>query len=351
MKILIVANGIVRAGVSRVLSLVSQEWEKSHDVSVITFRRSDPEYELGGHFLKKGIFFRGSVISQILHLYVILKKNKFDRIYGFSEDANYPLAVASRLAGVSDKVVLSVHNPVQKFSKKVKNRIKNHYGRVDRVIAVSEGVRQGLINLGLPQEKVIFVPNPVDMKMISKLMNQPTSVHLPESKINIISVGRLHPHKGFDMLIGAFSKLNSKDIHLSIIGEGQQRVELEQKIEELGVSEQVDLLGQQMNPFAILKQANIYVLSSRLEGWPLVLMEAMAVGLPVVSFKCPNGPDEIIEHKKDGLLVEAKDIDELSNSIQYLIDSPEFREKLGLNASQSIASYKVERIAQQWLNV
>ncbi|KKY60469.1 hypothetical protein Tanf_12575, partial [Tannerella forsythia] len=75
---------------------------------------------------------------------------------------------------------------------------------------------------------------------------------------NSLAVSYTH----LDMLIGAFSKLNSKDIHLSIIGEGQQRVELEQKIEELGVSEQVDLLGQQMNPFAILKQANIYVLSS-----------------------------------------------------------------------------------------
>lgn len=351
MRVLIVANGIVRAGVSRVLSLVSQEWEKDHDVKIVTFRKTEPEYEVGGSFLRKGIPLKGLITSQVFHLYFILKNNSFDRIYGFSEDANYPLAIAARLAGVSNKVILSVHNPVQKFSKKVESRIKKHYGKVNKVIAVSEGVRKGLIQLGLSQEKIIFIPNPIDFNMVYKQMNLDATAFLPDSKFNIISVGRLHWHKGFDMLIEAFSKLNTLDLHLTIIGEGEQRNELEKQINDLEQSNKVTLLGEHKNPFAILKQADLYVLSSRLEGWPLVLMEAMAVGLPVVAFKCPNGPDEIIDNQKNGLLVEPNNIKGLSEGIQYLIENPEIRYQFGRNSSNSLTRFSVGRIAKKWLEV
>lgn len=351
MRILIVANGIVRAGVSRVLSLVSKEWEKSHDVKIVTFKYSEPEYEVGGSFLKKGVLFRGCLMSRIINLYWILKTHRFDRIYGFSEDANYPLMVAAKWAGVADKVVLTVHNPVQKFSPKVEQRVKKHYPNAGKVIAVSEGVRQGLIGLGVDENSVKFIPNPIDIKMVAQQLNEIPSYVLPKMKINIVSVGRLHPHKGFDMLVEAFSKLGSENVHLSIIGEGEQRGFLEKMIKRLDLVDKVGLLGQHKNPFAILKQADIFVLSSRLEGWPLVLMEAMSVGLAVVAFKCPNGPDEIIDHMKTGLLVEANDIEALSKAISVLIENPEMRGILGQNALVNIAKYNVDRIANKWLTV
>lgn len=350
MRILIVANGIVRAGVSRVLSLVTKEWQKKHDVQIVTFKHSEPEYEVGGRFIKKGIFFRGCTLSQILHLYWILKTHKFDRIYGFSEDANYPLIVAAKWAGVADKVVLTVHNPMQKFSPKVVRRIKKHYLSAGKIIAVSSGVKRGLITLGVPDQKIEFVPNPIDLKMVD-LQAEEVSVRLPANKINIVSVGRLHPHKGFDMLIQAFSNLNDSNIHLSIVGEGEERRVLEDLIENHDLVDKVTLIGQHPNPFSILQQSDIFVLSSRLEGWPLVLMEAMAVGLPVVAFKCPNGPDEIIEHGTNGLLVEANDIEGLSNAMALLVNREDLREVLGSNARNSITKYSVDRIAKQWLNV
>lgn len=350
MHILIVANGIVRAGVSRVLSLVSKEWQKAHDVKIVTFKYSEPEYEVGGQFLKKGVFFRGCMLSQILHLYWILKTHQFDRIYGFSEDANYPLIVAAKWAGVADKVVLTVHNPVQKFSTKVARRVKKHYLSAGKIIAVSNGVKQGLVELGVPAQKIEFVPNPIDLDMVD-LQAAELSVRLQPNKINLVSVGRLHPHKGFDMLIQAFSNLNNPDIHLSIVGEGMERGRLEDLIEKLNLMDKVTLLGQHNNPFSILQQSDVFVLSSRLEGWPLVLMEAMAVGLPSIAFKCPNGPDEIIEHGANGLLVEANNIEGLSNAMTLLVNRADLRASLGSKARSSIAIYNVDRIARQWLNV
>lgn len=351
MRILIVANGIVRAGVSRVLSLISKEWEKEHDIQIVTFKYSEPEYEVGGHFLKKGVFFRGCILSQILHLYWILKTHQFDRIYGFSEDANYPLMVAAKWAGLADKVVLTVHNPVQKFSSKVERRVKKQYSNAGKVIAVSEGVKQGLIGLGVNEKKVKFIPNPIDTEMVTEQINEQSTHCLPSPEINIISVGRLHHHKGFDMLIKSFSRLNKPDVHLTIVGEGPERGGLESLIAKLNLKDKVTLAGQHNNPFAILKQADIFVLSSRLEGWPLVLMEAMSVGLAVVAFNCPNGPDEIIEPNKNGLLVDANDVEGLSCALRDLIENSVQRELLGKSAALSITKFNVERIANLWLNV
>lgn len=351
MKVLIVANGVVRAGVSRVLSLLSQEWEKEHDVYLSIFRNADPSYPVGGDFLLKGISFRGVIWSQVFHLYKLLKKYPFDRIYGFSEDANYPLSIAARLAGVSDKVVLTVHNPIQKMSAKVQKRITQHYGKVGRVLAVSEGVREGLISLGLQQEKVTFVPNPIDLSMVDDAKKLPPSIELPKDKINVMTVGRLHSHKGFDLLIEAFKRIDNKGYHLWIVGSGDEKEVLEHQIQALSLQTNVTLLGEQENPFNLLAQADFYVMSSRLEGWPLVLMEAMSVGLPVISFDCPNGPDEIIENNKSGILVSCGDVAALSEKMDLLAKNSALRDSLGWGALSRIEDFDVKKVAKQWLEV
>lgn len=353
MKILIVANGIVRAGVSRVLSLVSQEWAKEHEVSISLFKKSELVYPLGGEVIQHGIPFRGSIASQVYHLYRLLKQNKYDKIYGFSEDANYPLTVAAKLAGVADKTILTVHNPVQKFSTKVQRRVKKHYSSVGEVIAVSNGVREGLINLGVSQEKVIFRPNPIDLKMVDEKLKDLSQVklNLKKDNINFVGVGRLHKHKGFDMLINAFSEvLNTiPNTHLTIVGEGEERVNLESQIKHLKLQNKVTLTGAIENPFAIIKASDIYVMSSRLEGWPLVLMEAMAVGKPVISFSCPNGPDEIIQNEKQGVLVENENVDELAKKMIELASAPDKWDSMSKESRKRMESFDVSVIAKKWL--
>jgi glycosyltransferase involved in cell wall biosynthesis len=353
MKILVVANGVVRAGVSRVLSLLSQEWAKEHEVYISLFRKDEPSYPVGGTIIQQGIPFRGSILSQVIFLYKLLRKHNFDKIYGFSEDANYPLAIASKLAGVNHKTILTVHNPVQKLSTKVAKRVKRYYPYTYKVLGVSQGVVDGLIGLGLDSKKVTFRPNPIDLEMVKERSSEKPQFQLPKAGgvINFISVGRLHKHKGFDLLISSFSKVVASlpDAKLWILGEGEEHHNLQRLIDDLGLEKKVTLLGAFENPFSVTQQADIYVMSSRLEGWPLVLMEAMAVGLPVISFTCPNGPDEIIQSPQQGILVACEDTEALSREMLRLAKDRELRERLSVNARLRMQEFNVSVIAKEWL--
>lgn len=353
MKILIVANGFVRAGVSRVLSLTSQSWQAEHQVEISFFKKSKAVFPVGGKIIQEDIPFKKSVWSQVYHLFKLIKKGNYDRIYGFSEDANYPLAIAAKLAGVSDKTVLTVHNPVEKFSPKVVRRVQKYYSSVFKVIAVSNGVREGLIRLGVDPKKVIFRPNPIDLNMIQTKSIEPVddSISSFGKGVNFISAGRLHPHKGFDILIKAFQQvlIEVPDATLSIIGDGPQKTDLNLLIEDLGLSKSVFLTGALENPFPLIKAADIYVMSSRLEGWPLVLMEAMGIGKPVISFACPNGPDEIISNSNQGWLVEAENQNALSQKMVELAKQPGVWQDMSLEAQTRMHDFELKVAGPKWI--
>lgn len=354
MKILLVANGVVRAGVSRVLSLLSQNWGKEHDLSLAMFKAYDDQgFPVHANVVMQDIPFRGLLSSQVWHLYWLLKHNHFDRIYGFSEDANYPLILAAKLAGISHKVILTVHNPMQKLSVKVKKRIASNYKYADKVIAVSSGVRYGLVSLGLPDEKVVFCPNPINLEFIDKAMMQSPAFLLDSTCLNVVAMGRLHHHKGFDLLIEAFASVEHSfpNARLHILGDGPDKDSLQKIIDSHNLGQLIKLHGALENPFAILAQADLFVLSSRLEGWPLALMEAMATRLPVIAFECPNGPDEIIEDGLSGLLVKCSDVNALTRSICALLSDQVLRSQFGVAARSRIEAFEMSKVADRWLSV
>ena len=157
------------------------------------------------------------------------------------------------------------------------------------------------------------------------------------------------PQKGFDRLIPAWSIVSKKhpDWTLSIYGDGMRR-QLEQQIEELGIAP--NCLLEHSVPDIVEKycESSIFVLSSRYEGFGMVIIEAMACGVPPVSFTCPCGPRDIINDGKDGLLVENGDIKGLAEKICYLIEHEDVRKEMGRSARTSVERFKIEHIAQQW---
>ena len=354
MKILVVAGGIVQGGVSRVVSLLTQEWQKEHEVSISLFRDdSNLAYPVGGKIIQKNIPLKGCQISRVYFLYRLLKQHEFDKVIAFSEDANYPLIIAARLAKVSHKVTLSIHNSVDTFSAKSLKRMIRCYAWANTIFAVSGAVKKGLIQQGLPLNKVKTVLNPLDIKMIDQLILEPSTLQLKASRFHLVALGRLHPHKGFDLLIDAFSLLfkHHKNVHLSIIGEGGERKKLLEQIHQYGFSEHVTLLGPLSNPFPVLAQADMFILPSRLEGWGLALTEAMYLGLPAIAFDCAqNGPQEIICHNQNGLLAKSFETTDLAKQIERLMEDDVLRKRLGTAGKETVTSFSVKDVAKTWLN-
>lgn len=193
--------------------------------------------------------------------------------------------------------------------------------------------------------RIDVIPNPV----MSICNNEQSKVaNLPAN--TVVSVGRLSQEKGFDVLIEAFSKSTNKypDWNLVIFGEGPERKNLEALVSRLGVEGKVSLPGRIENPEKVVGTAEIFAMSSRYEGFPNALLEAMTCGLPVVATDCQSGPREILNGGEDGLLVPVEDSGAMADSLISLMGDPDARKRLGENARASVQRFSLPNIMNQW---
>ena len=184
------------------------------------------------------------------------------------------------------------------------------------------------------------------------VMKNPLILHHKYENIErekmILAVGRLHHVKGFDMLIEAFSKLNAPNWKLTILGEGSERKNLEELIKKYNMTKSIDLIGFKDDVELFYRKASIYALSSRSEGFPGGLCEAMGYGCASISFNCRTGPKEIITDGIDGLLVEANNVFKFTEALETMIENKELREEIGQNAKGISSSLKIEVIGKKW---
>lgn len=167
----------------------------------------------------------------------------------------------------------------------------------------------------------------------------------------VISVGRLTHQKGYDMLLEAWKPVHERhpDWKLTIVGGGEEKEQRKQQIMTLGLESSVELLPPTSQIVQEYLDSSIYVLSSRYEGFGMVLVEAMACGLPAVAFSCKCGPRDIITNEKDGLLVETGDLAKLADAICRLIENPDLRLRMGSEAAETIQQkFNPNKIMTQW---
>jgi glycosyltransferase involved in cell wall biosynthesis len=167
----------------------------------------------------------------------------------------------------------------------------------------------------IPSHKITIIHNPCDIDRISKMIPEVQNKKLKTKIIKLIAVARLEKQKGLDLLLMAFAKLDRSRFYLTILGQGSEEINLRKLILKYDLSDRVNLAGFKSNPYKYMAEADLFILSSRYEGFPNVVLESMACGTPVVAFKCPGGIDEIISDNINGFLVKNNDIHALANRI------------------------------------
>lgn len=217
--------------------------------------------------------------------------------------------------------------PMQTLSRKLVSKYGNYVVTLTQADALSYKQKFGT-------ENVSCIHNPITIDLPE---------YTPKTKHQAVAVGRYTAQKGFDLLIEAWAKVKEKkDWKLVIAGKGKQTKLLKSLINKYNLTDTVELVPPTNNIQGLFNDSGLYVMSSRFEGLPLVLIEAAAMGLPAVSFACQTGPDEIIEHNKTGLLVPAMQIDALAEAIQTCIQD----ESLRMNFSKQAADYVGKKFAE-----
>lgn len=193
-------------------------------------------------------------------------------------------------------------------------------------------------------KNVKVIPNP--------LTNWPKETGVGENHL-VVAAGRLEPQKGFDLLVNAWQKVHKEapDWQLAIYGDGNDHDAIQYQIDEYGLSSCITLYPATPDIFKFYLESSIFVLSSRYEGYGLVLAEAMSCGIPCVSFDCPFGPSVIIRDREDGLLVTNGDTEALAAGILHYIKNPEARKAAGQSARNNIQRFAPESIMQKWEDV
>jgi glycosyltransferase involved in cell wall biosynthesis len=247
---------------------------------------------------------------------------------------NISAVLAARLAGGWTRVVISERNTTSHWlanrgwlrSALEKPLLRALYSRADAIVAVSEGVADDLRNLmrrkGPP---IVVIYNPtIEERAEEAEAEPPDHPFLTEGGGPVVvAAGRLHRQKDFPTLIRAFARLRTiRNARLLLLGEGPERAALEQLVAELDLSDTVAMPGYAANPLAAFGRAQLFVLSSRFEGFPNVLVEALWTGVPVVSTDCPSGPREILEGGRYGSLVPVGDVAALADAMVEALDAP-----------------------------
>ncbi len=295
--------------------------------------------------------------TSLFELIGYLRRERPDAILAVKHRAIKTAALACRLTGLNIPLAGRLGTTV---SAALKGRsalkkwlwyrsMRNGYRHVDTIVAVSQGVADDVRTItALPDNRLRVVRNPVITPALYQQANE-TLDHpwFNDSNIPVIlGAGRLTRQKDFPTLLRAFAKVRQQQpCRLMILGEGSDRAELEQLAGELGISDDFDMPGFVANPFKYIARVQLFVLSSRWEGSPNSLTEALALGTPVVSTDCPSGPIELLEKGKYGPLIEMGDHQGMAQAIISTLAKPLDKKTL----QTAVTDYNRDKCATAYL--
>lgn len=233
-----------------------------------------------------------------------------------------------------------------------KGALRRAFRSSDRVVTVSEGVKEAVGTvLGLSGSNIVSIHNPVPLTTIRRKASRAANLPWEGEAPFLMAAGRLVHQKGFDLLLQAFALVRDevgRDVQLVIAGEGPERSDLEALADDLGLTGSVHFPGYLSPPFPYMHRASLFVLSSRWEGFGNVLVEAMAVGTPVVSTDCRYGPAEIIDDGESGLLVPPEDPEALATAVVRVLETPTLAERLARKGKERSGNFDAPRVVARY---
>jgi glycosyltransferase involved in cell wall biosynthesis len=312
----------------------------------------------------------GSLIYIVLKFFrvirgltAILKEERPCSVLSFMDYSNVAIIISSLMSGRRNRIVLSVHTLL---SAQMRIHAANYrvrligilvrlfYRRADSIVAVSEAVKADLTeNFNIDSQNVLVINNPAVPEEIEKLSSESVAeIVFHEGVPVVLFVGRLSRVKGVDSLLKAFSRVaGQREARLVVLGEGDEKAGLRRLSSDLGLDSKVHFLGYKENPYKYMKNATLFVLPSLYEGFGIVLVEAMACGIPVVATKSYKGIEDIVADEKSGLLVPVGDENALASAIIRLLDDSGLRALLAEEGKKRAIEFSADKIAEKYMAV
>lgn len=355
-RIMLVLPSLGRGGGERVLLQLARSFvEAGREVHLATLlgggplRTFVPQGVALHELVDAGAGSRGLTLARrtFPKLVSLLRTLKPDAVLSTMTGTNLLVAMAHKRAGSRARLVLREASSLVNVHSALKRQAMRWlYRRADGLIAVSGGVAQDLRGLGLADEKIRVIHNPVDAERLRKLALIGSPLAGWEGAPYVVSLGRLAEQKDHQTLLRAYAFSALRSTHrLVIAGEGEERASLEGLARELGLGDRLLLPGAMDNPYRVLADAALHVLSSRWEGYPNVLLEALALGVPVVATDCPYGPREMLDGGRHGQLVPVADPMALARAMDAELAQP------ASGANGVVAAHALQVIASGYLGV
>jgi len=301
-------------------------------------------------------------IWKIKEIIRAISKEKPDILYS----RLWPTKAATAFAGflLGKPVVFSEDRTLRRYidENNTGKRMFNFYLRkiasrlADVIVPVSQGIADEIEQiLNVNPKRINLIYNGFDLeemwKKAAEEVNHPSLGNRKELVVG--TLGRMVELKGFNYLLEAVMLVNDKGISLRLlmIGKGELLEELKVKAERLGIKDKVNFLGFVKNPFAYLVRCDLFVLSSLYEGLPSTLIEAMALGLPVISTRCPTGPEEIIQNEKNGLLVPVADSRAIAEAIVRVLEDKELNTRLRIEGKKRAEDFSLNIMVSKFAEI
>lgn len=355
-SIAFVISSLDAGGAQRVVCTLANKLIKSYNITIIVFYECSVFYELDPsikvQFCKPSYIDKPNqnIISSFIGHYQLinkiiknLKNHKIDLVIGFMTTANIYSIISAKWVKIPCIISERVHpkySTINPFWVKLR---KIFYPKANLIVVQTKEIKN-YFSKYIDINKLAIIKNPLDQKL--------SDSRLPSiSKENIVlNVGRLEHQKNQDLLIKAFANLNNKDWTLILVGEGKKRQEYEHLIQTLGINEQVILVGNSQNVSSYYNKAKIFAFTSRFEGFPNALIEAMHFGLACISTDCPTGPSDLISSNINGVLIPVEDQKSLELELNKLINNSTLRDTIGKKAIQATETLDINTITNRWLN-